>query len=126
MNDKVRIRDKEHLEQIFRKFAELYKIKLDDCFILECFTDLTFGHLKETCECIGYENLLLDGNFVDDIEQGNLTVLDTFYIDLVGIKDVDCGNMREFSFFGGRKLIIDICHDGTLKIRFKRERSVFD
>lgn len=116
---KTRIKDKEHLEQIFKKFAELDDEILSDKFIVEPNSGLTFGELKNICECIGYHNFLLENEFLEELEKGVLSHCDTFYIDLIGIKEVNFNGDRQYvNFFDRKPDELDICKDGTLRIWF--------
>ncbi len=114
--EKVRIKDKEHLEQIFKQFAENEGVELSPDLIIETNSELTIKHLQETCEVIGYENLLLEKEFVDDPQ----SCCDTFYIDLIGIKGFRFGLEVEWVWFFGRKTPKELCFekDGTLRIWF--------
>lgn len=121
---KTRIKDKEHLEQIFRKYAELDEKEFSDDLEIDEYGHLTLGDLKEICECIGYQNLLLDNGFFENIEQDISSYCSTIYIDLIGIKEVNFnGNNKESISLFGSCLEYDygglhICNDGTLRFSF--------
>ena len=72
--------------------------------------------MRETCEVIGYENLLLGDIFVDFPHSH----CDTFYIDLIGIIGFRFGfGETRKEFFGGHipdELVFE--NDGTLRIWF--------
>lgn len=113
---KVRIKNKEHLEQIFKIFAENEGREFSLDLIIEGNSGLSFKDLQETCEVIGYENLLLREDFVD-FPQSHC---DTFYIDLIGIKGFKFGLEDESKPFLGGKIFdeIDFQKDGTLRVWF--------
>lgn len=113
---KVRIKNQEHLEQIFRQFAENEGEEFSPDLIIEGNSELSLKDLMETCEVIGYENLLLDDIFVDFPHSH----CDTFYIDLIGIKGFRFGlGVESVVFFGGRiPDELDFENDGTLRVWF--------
>lgn len=115
---KTRIKDKEHLEQIFRKYTKLhYDEELSDKFVFQ--SGLTFGELKKICECIGYHNILLETDFLRMLEAGIEFLFDTIYIDLIGIKEVNfSGDKKYINFFNKLFDELEICEDGTLRILF--------
>ncbi len=114
--EKVRIKDKEHLEQIFKQFAENEKESFSEDLIIEGNSELEFKDLVATCEVIGYENLLLDDAFVENPK----THCDTFYMDLIGIKELKFGSNDKFSWFMGGKIPDELSfeNDGTLRVWF--------
>ncbi|WP_300764438.1 hypothetical protein [Helicobacter sp. UBA3407] len=113
---KTRIKDKEHLEQIFKQFAEDEGVELSPNLIIEGNSELTIKDLQETCEVIGYENLLLDNDFVKNPRSH----CDTFYIDLLGIKGFRFGLGVEWVWFFGGKIPDELSleNDGTLRVWF--------
>lgn len=113
---KTRIKDKEHLEQIFKQFAENEGVDLSPNLIVEGNSELTLRELQETCEVVGYENLLLEDSFVENPRSH----CDTFYIDLIGIKGFRFGlGVKSVWFFGGKNPDeLSFENDGTLRIWF--------
>ena len=114
--EKVRIKNKEHLEQIFKQFAENESLNYHENMIIEGNSELSLKDLVETCEVIGYENLLFDSFFAGNPRSH----CDTFYIDLLGIKGFRFGlGVEHISFFGGKiPDEIDFENDGTLRVWF--------
>ncbi|WP_300827068.1 hypothetical protein [Helicobacter sp. UBA3407] len=114
--EKVRIKDKGHLESLFKQYAENEGMTFYPNMIVEGNSGLEFQDLVETCEVIGYENLLFESDFAEN-PKGHC---DTFYIDLIGIKGFRFGlGIESISFFGGK--IPDELHfenDGTLRVWF--------
>lgn len=113
---KIRIKDKEHLEQIFKQFAENEGEEFSLDLIVECNSELSLKDLMETCEVIGYENLLLEDSFVENPRSH----CDTFYIDLIGIKGFRFGLGVEWIWFFGGKNPDELSfeNDGTLRVWF--------
>lgn len=113
---KTRIKDKEHLEQIFKQYAEAEDLEFCPDLELEGNSGLILKDLMETCEVIGYENLLLEDSFVENPKD----FCDTFYIDLIGINGFRFGLGVEFVwFFGGKKPDeLSFENDGTLRVWF--------
>ena len=113
---KIRIKDKEHLEQIFKQFAENEEEEFSLDLIVECNSELSLEDLIETCEVIGYENLLLEDSFVENPRSH----CDTFYIDLIGIKGFRFGlGVESVWFFGGKNPDeLSFENDGTLRVWF--------
>ena len=113
---KTRIKDKKHLEQIFKQFAKNNGVELTPNLIIAFNSGLTFKDLQETCEVVGYENLLLDSIFTEKPRSH----CDAFYIDLIGIKEFSFRLGVEWVwFFGGKtpdELIFE--NDGTLRVLF--------
>ncbi len=114
--EKVRIKDKEHLEQIFKAYAQSFEEEFSEDLIVEGNSDLSFKDLVETCEVIGYENLLFESNFAENPKEH----CDTFYIDLIGIKGFRFGlGIESIVFFGGKiPDELDFEKDGTLRVWF--------
>lgn len=113
---KIRIKDKEHLEQIFKQFAENEEEEFSLDLIVEGNSELSLKDLMETCEVIGYENLLLEDSFVENPRSH----CDTFYIDLIGIKGFRFGlGVESVWFFGGKNPDeLSFENDGTLRVWF--------
>ena len=114
--EKVIIKDKEHLEQIFKQFAETEGVEFSPDLIIETNSELTIKDLQETCEVIGYENLLLEDSFVENPKD----FCETFYIDLIAIKGFRFGLGVEYVWFFGGKNPDELSFekDGTLRIWF--------
>ncbi|MBD5165229.1 hypothetical protein [Helicobacter sp.] len=114
--EKTRIKNKEHLEQIFKQFAENEEEEFSPDLLIEGNSELSLKDLIETCEVIGYENLLLDDEFVKNPRSH----CDTFYIDLIGIKELKFGSNDKFVWFMGGKIPDELSleNDGTLRVWF--------
>lgn len=110
---KVRIKNKQHLEEIFKHFAKTNQMDFSPDMIIEGNSELKFKDLMETCEIIGYENILIDDDFAE-----NPKVFDMMYIDIVGIKAINFPIEKEYVWFLGGKTPEEINFepDGTLRV----------
>ena len=115
---KYRIKDKADFERIFKKIAELSNKELNDSLIVEGNHSITYGDIKATCELIGYD-LLLPQEVLDDLEKGEYSHIDTFYIDIINLTGLDQNFKGNHSLFGGAiPDELDIDDDGTLRLWF--------
>ncbi|WXG60591.1 hypothetical protein VB002_02950 [Campylobacter concisus] len=51
--------------------------------------DITYGSIKAICELIGYDLFLLPQEVLDDLEKGEYSHIDTFYIDIIHLTELD-------------------------------------
>ena len=98
---KYRIKDKADFERIFKKIAELSNKELNDSLIVEGNHSITYGDIKATCELIGYDLLLLPQEVLDDLEMGEYSHIDTFYIDIIHLTELDPNFTGSLFLFGG-------------------------
>lgn len=116
---KYRIKDKADFERIFKKIAELDNEELNNGFIVEGNHDITYGDIKATCELIGYDLFLLPQEVLDDLERGEYSHVDTFYIDIVNLTMLDPNFTGSLFLFGGAiPDELGIEDDGTLRLWF--------
>lgn len=116
---KYRIKDKADFERIFKKIAELSNKELNDSLIVEGNHSITYGDIKATCELIGYDLLLLPQEVLDDLEMGEYSHIDTFYIDIIHLTELDPNFTGSLFLFGGAiPDELEIEEDGTLRLWF--------
>lgn len=116
---KYRIKDKADFERIFKKIAELSNKELNNSLIVEGNHSITYGDIKATCELIGYDLLLLPQEVLDDLKIGKYSHIDTFYIDIIHLTELDQNFKGNRSLFGGAiPDELDIDDDGTLRLWF--------
>lgn len=100
MNDLVRLKSKEHLESIFQKYAQIKELDFEDDMIILWHYELTFKNIKETCECIGYDNFLLPLRFINEIENNVYGIsapqFEEFYIDILGIRNLKISKDKDY------------------------------